>query len=122
MAQHPINLAARFFLEVLALAFFAHWGWESFDGPIHYVTAIGLPVIAATAWAVFAVPGDPSRSGKTVVNTPGSVRLALETVFFIAAVIAASASLSVVMGTVFALAIIVHYAASVDRIRWLLAR
>ena len=120
MAQHPINLAVRFFLEVLALAFFAHWGWNSFDSPINVIAAVGIPVFAATAWGVFAVPGDPSRSGKTVVKTPGAARLALEAVFFIAAAVASNFSLSIVMATVFALAVIVHYAASVERIRWLL--
>jgi hypothetical protein len=120
MAQHPINLAVRFFLEVLALASFAHWGWNSFDSPLNAIVAVGLPVAAATAWGVFAVPGDPSRSGKTVVKTPGAARLAFETVFFAAAAIASNFSLSIVMATVFALAVIIHYAASIDRIRWLL--
>ena len=120
MAQHPINLAVLFFLEVLALVFFAHWGWNTFDSPLNAIIAVGLPVLAATAWGVFAVPGDPSRSGKMVAKTPGVARLVLEAVFFIAAVIMSNFSLSIVMATVFALAVIVHYAASIDRIRWLL--
>jgi hypothetical protein len=83
-------------------------------------STVGLPVLAAAAWGVFAVRNDPSRSGKTVVKTPGAARLVLEAFFFIAAVLASNASLSVVMATVFALAVIAHYAASADRIRWLL--
>ncbi|MFQ6227417.1 DUF2568 domain-containing protein [Nocardia sp. NPDC002869] len=37
-----------------------------------------LPVIAATAWGVIAVPDDPSRSGAAPVAVPGAIRLLVE--------------------------------------------
>ena len=37
-----------------------------------------LPLGAVALWGVFATPDDPSRSGNTVVRTPGLMRLLLE--------------------------------------------
>jgi len=64
MRNHPLNLALRFLLEMGALVVFAVWGWNNFPGLWSILAAIGLPVFFATLWGVFAVKGDPSRSGK----------------------------------------------------------
>jgi hypothetical protein len=47
-----------------------------------------IPLLAATAWGVFNVKGDPSRSGKAPVPVPGIVRLLLELAFFGSATLA----------------------------------
>lgn len=119
MGSHPVNLALRFGLELAALAALAYWGFKRDHIILRWVLAIGLPLVAAALWGVFAVPGDPSRSGNTVVPTPGSLRLFLELAFFGASVAvlhhAGARWASLTMGVL----VIVHYAASYDRIAWL---
>jgi len=85
MSSHPINLAVRFLLEIAGLAALVMLGWYCGEGINRYLLALGLPLIAAAFWGIFAVPGDPSRSGETVVQIPGVVRLLLELTFFASA-------------------------------------
>jgi hypothetical protein len=121
MAYHPLNLAFRFVLELAALAAMASYGWHLTEHTApRLVAAIGLPLLAAAMWGVFAVPGDRSRSGKAPVAVPGWVRLTLELVFFGFAVwslyTTGAGTLSLVLGV----SVLVHYALSWERIRWLL--
>ena len=121
MAYHPLNLALRFLLELAALAAMASYGWQLTDSrPLRLLAAVVIPIIAASLWGIFAVPGDPSRSGQAPVPVKGSVRLGLELVFFGFGVWSLYASgahmLSLVLGAV----VLLHYVASYDRIRWLL--
>ena len=120
MGSHPINLAVRFLLELAALGSAAIWGWQTGTESMRLILAIGLPLALAVIWGVFAVPGDPSRSGKTVIPTPGFLRLILELAFFGFAVWALRDSgykeLALYLGIVTAF----HYLLSYDRIRWLL--
>lgn len=85
-----------------------------------WVAALGLPLLAAVLWGVFATPGDPSRSGQTVVVTPGALRLGLEIVLFALAVGALGHTGARGAAVVLALLVLGHYAASYDRIAWLL--
>ena len=77
-----LNLILRFLLETVA-----------FISPAFYIASITssylsiiLPILTtltlAAIWGIFAVPNDPSRSGKTVVKTPGWIRLILEQCIF----------------------------------------
>lgn len=122
MGSHPLNLALRFGLELAALTSVGVFGWSRFEGPLRWVAVIGLPLVFATLWGVFAVPDDPSRSGAAPVPVPGAVRLALELALFGGAALAlhtaGHARLAVVLGAV----VLVHYAVSWDRIGWLLSR
>ncbi|MGF1469042.1 MAG: DUF2568 domain-containing protein [Sandaracinaceae bacterium] len=83
---------------------------------------VALPLGAAILWVVFAVPGDPSRSGETVVTTPGWVRLLLELSLFGAAVVALvdldARRSALALGAV----VVLHYGMSYDRVLWLLRR
>ena len=97
------------------------WGFASFNGFYSYAIGLGSPLISATLWGVFAVPNDPSRSGKTVIKTSGRMRLLLELSFFI---LGASALYSLNYTNLFyAFSIIslLHYLMSMDRIKWLIA-
>ena len=71
MGFHPINLAIRFLLEVLALLAMAYWGWTQHDGLARFLWAIGLPLLSVVIWGTFAVPNDRSRSGKAPVPVSG---------------------------------------------------
>jgi uncharacterized protein DUF2568 len=55
-------LAAAFVSELAALAALAVWGWSlSGSGPLRLAAAVGLPLVAAVLWGVFAAPRAPVR-------------------------------------------------------------
>jgi hypothetical protein len=120
MSQNPLNLAVRFLLEIVALIALGYWGWTWGQGALGYVLAVGVPVLAAVLWGVFAVPGDRSRSGDAPVPVPGWLRLLLELALFGFAVWglwdAGAAAPAWILGGV----VLLHYGLSYDRILWLL--
>ena len=121
MGSHPINLFVRFLLEMFALVSLGIWGWEYSDGWLQYILAIGIPIIFAAIWGIFAVPGDPSRSGKAPVATPGLIRLAIELGIFC---FAAWSLYDMGLNTIciaFGATVLIHYIISYDRIKWLLS-
>ena len=120
MGSHPINLIVRFLLEMIALISIGAWGWNKTDGINRYLLAIGLPLLMAVIWGVFAVPNDPSRSGQTVVVTSGIVRLVIELTIFVLATLAIFNSGQQKLSYTFALVVFIHYLTSYDRILWLL--
>jgi hypothetical protein len=120
MSKHPVNLAIRFALEVVAIISFGIWGFRSSDEWYGYLLALLFPLLFAGLWGVFAVPNDPSRSGKTVVVTPGPIRLVLELVLFGAAAWMLFDLHFLRLGWIFSTVVIIHYASSYDRIVWLL--
>jgi hypothetical protein len=122
MASHPINLAARFLLELAALVALGIWGWTQHAAVWRFVWASGLVLLATAVWGIFAVPDDPSRSGKAPVPVPGLLRLLLELAIFAAAVWAFVASDWNQAGVTLAILVLIHYAISYDRILWLLRR
>jgi hypothetical protein len=116
---HPVNLAVRFVLELAALVALAIGGYAAGTGAMAWILAIGLPGVAALAWGVFNVPGDRSRSGAAPVPVPGIVRLLVELDIFGAAVILGwFASPAFAIGLL--VAVVIHYALSRDRVKWLL--
>jgi hypothetical protein len=121
MSSHPINLAFRFFLELAALAAMALWGFHH-GGLLRHALAIGAPLLAAALWGIFAVPGDPSRSGSAPIPVPGAVRLALEAMFFGLATWGLFVIGRRETAAILAIAVMAHYAISHDRVAWLLRR
>jgi hypothetical protein len=119
MGNHPINLALRFLLELVALFALGYWGWTQHAGVARILWTIGLPLVAAALWGTFRVPDDP---GKAPVPVPGLVRLLLEGLFFGAATWAFYAADRGSWGLIFGAIVLVHYAVSYDRILWLLQR
>jgi len=120
MSKHPVNLAIRFVLEVVAIISFGIWGYHLMETGIRIVLAILFPMGFAVLWGVFAVPNDPSRSGKTVVPTPGLVRLVLELGLFGAATWMLLNLGYTRLWWIFGAIVIIHYAFSYDRVHWLL--
>ncbi len=120
LAKHPVNSAVRFLLELIAIAAFGIWGYHQSDTSLKILLAILLPLGFAMLWGVFAVKDDPSRSGKTVVQTPGILRLLLELgLFGAAAWMMLDLNYSLV-ALIFGLSVVIHYFVSFDRIAWLL--
>lgn len=122
MASAWWNLGLRFLLEIAALAGFGFAGWRAMPAPWHWLAVLAFPLVAAVAWGVFNVPGDPSRSGAAPVPVPGLLRLALEFAVLFGGAAAFAAAGYRTTGIVLALLVAVHYALSWDRIGWLLAR
>jgi hypothetical protein len=120
MGSHPINLTIRFLLELVALLAMGVWGWQQREGWLRLVLAVGIPLTAALLWGIFAVPHDPSRSGKAPIAVPGLIRLAMELALFAFATwtlyAAGAGALSWILGS----AVVIHYVLSSDRIRWLI--
>ena len=81
---------------------------------------IGLPLFAAVLWGTFAVPDDPSRSGKSPVPVPGFLRLLLELAFFATGAWCCFAAGQSTWGWILGLSTLLHYILSYDRITWLL--
>ena len=122
MGFHPLNLGARFLLELAALVAFGLWGWSLATGWMRFVLALAVPVTAAAVWGLFNVPGDRSRSGAAPIPVKGIMRLALELGFFALAALALAETGHAGLGIVLAVAVAIHYAISYDRIAWLIAR
>jgi len=122
MGSHPVNLAFRLFLELAAYFALGYWGWTQHEGIWRFVWGIGLIVVAAVIWGTFAVPDDPSRSGKAPVPVSGAVRLILETAFFAVGTWAFFAADRPIWGLALGILTVIHYALSYDRILWLLKR
>ncbi len=115
------NLGLRFLLEAGLFACIAVAAIANYDGATAWTAStVGIAVAAGT-WGVFAVPNDPSRSGKTVVVTPGAVRLVIELALFAIVVAWLLVGESYVAAALLGSGAIVHYAAWPARIRWLLA-
>ena len=119
MGSHPLNLVLRFLLEIAALVAIGYWGFSQHAGIWRFVIGLGGPLIAAVLWGTFAVPDDPSRSGRAPVPVPGVVRLAFELAVFAFAAWALYDVGRPVLGLILAVVVIVHYLLSYDRITWL---
>ena len=120
MGGHPINLAVRFLLEIVALISIGMWGWKQSDGWFRFIFAFGIPIILAAIWGTFAVPNDPSRSGAAPIVTAGFIRLIIELVFFAFGTWSLYSLGFTKAGLIFGIIVILHYLLSYDRIVWLL--
>jgi len=118
---HPVNLGIRFALELAALTAFGVGGYRLARGILGIVLAVVVPLVAAAVWGTFNVKDDRSRSGGAPVAVPGAVRLGIEAIFFGFAT-AVFLRVTPVLGVTLGTAVAVHYAFSLDRIRWLLDR
>jgi hypothetical protein len=117
MANHPLNLAVRFFLELAMLAAAGVWGWQQRGDWLRFVLALLIPLVAATLWGVFRVPNDP---GSAPVAVPGVIRLALELALLAFVTWALFDIGSTRLGLIFGLVVAIHYVISYDRIWWII--
>lgn len=122
MGLHPINLTIRFLLEMSALVSAGMWGLEQSDGWLRFVLMIGIPILLAAIWGVFAVPNDPSRSGNAPIVTSGIIRFAIETGFFLFATWSLYDMGLNKLSLIFGVIVVLHYIISYNRIKWLLSQ
>jgi hypothetical protein len=45
MANHPLNLAVRFALELAMLGAYGVWGWRQRDDWLRFILALAIPLI-----------------------------------------------------------------------------
>jgi hypothetical protein len=116
------NLALRFGLEMAALAALGVAGWTLAPGLLRWLAVVALPLVAAAAWGVFNVVGDPSRSGSAPIEVPGWARLGVELAVLGGGAVALAVSGRAALGAALGLLIVLQYATSWARVRWLLER
>jgi hypothetical protein len=109
MSKNPLNLAVRFLLELAAVISFGAWGYSLTEGTTRFILALLFPVLFAVL-----------RSGKTVVPTPGIIRLILELALFGAATWMLLNLDYSLLALIFGLIVAIHYIFSYNRIAWLL--
>jgi hypothetical protein len=109
-------------LEITGLVALGFWGWNQSEGMLRFVLALGIPSIAAVLWGTFAVPDDPSRSGKAPVPIPGIIRLILELAFFGLSTWSILNLGGAMLGWLYGIAVLAHYLISYDRVLWLIKR
>ena len=114
------NLGLRFALEMAALVGIVLGGRELIDGAAGQVAGVVAAIAAAAAWGTFNVPGDPSRSGRAPVAVPGLVRLCVE-LDVLALGAAGLVFVAPAVGVSFVVLVTLHYVASAERVRWLVA-
>ncbi|MGF1626378.1 MAG: YrdB family protein [Alphaproteobacteria bacterium] len=120
LAYHPVNLGLRFVLEIWTVAAFGVLPWERLEAWWKWPLVVLCPLLVMLVWGAFAVPGDRTRSGRPVpVATDGRIRLALELGLLTAGAAATWATGREAVAGLFAALIVVHYAVSYDRVRWL---
>ena len=92
----------------------------AFGEGFQWAAVIAAPV--AAAWDTFNLAGDPSRSGRAPILIPGPVRFGVKIVFFALAAFALGFVGPDILGWIFAAIVAGHYAASWDRVAWLMRR
>lgn len=120
MKLNQINLFIRFLLEICLLTLLFLWGLELSNQWYRYLFATSFVLIIASIWGIFAVKNDPSRSGNTVIETPGYIRLILELVIFAFGIFILYDLEFTSLSIFFLLIVITHYLISYKRIIWLL--
>jgi hypothetical protein len=113
VSQTPAVLGLHFLLELAALAALAYWGWATHQGALRWLSAIGVPLVAAAAWAVLRAPTD---GPDPLVAVPGAVRLLLELAVLGGAAAALFAANRAGIAAAMAALILVDYGASYDRV------
>ncbi|MCH8103525.1 MAG: protein kinase, partial [Chloroflexi bacterium] len=104
------TLGLRLLLEIGLIGGIVVAAILHYDGATVWIAAVVGIALAVGMWGVFAVPGDPSRSGKTVIATPAAVRPIIEIGLF------ATVTAWLVVGEGYALAAllgggaVIHYA------------
>ena len=122
VATNAANLALRGLLEFAALISIVFAAADMIGGVTGVVLGLAAAGAFVTVWGVFAVPNDPSRSGRAPLPVAGWIRLFLEIVLLGIGAWAAWIWLGPVVGVAMAALTIAHYAAWPSRTRWLLAR
>ena len=97
------NLAAKFVLELAALAAFAYWGATIGSGATAVLVAVAAPLAAAALWGSLAAPRAKRR-------LPARARVPFELAVFALATLALAVAASTLAAVVFASAVLINAA------------
>ena len=120
MSQNPLNLAVRFLLELAGVVGLFRLGLWVAEGPLAVVLALLFSMGAASAWGLFNVPGDRSRSGRAPVRVSGVVRLMLELLVLGGGAVGWFLTGPSWFAWTYTVILAAHYLVSWDRVGWLL--
>lgn len=112
----------RFAIEVTAIVCWGIVGWNLTDGAGRWFLVVALPAVAAALWGAMRAPGDHSAGGGAPVPVSGVVRLVIELGVLLGAAVLTAATWRPWLGIVLAAAVTLHYATTLPRVRWLVAR
>jgi hypothetical protein len=115
-----LNLAVRFLLEIAGVVGLFRLGLWAADGPLAVLLALVFSIGAATAWGLFNVPGDRSRSGRAPVQVSGAVRLLVESVLLGGGSVGWFLAGPIWFAWTYTVTLVIHYLLSWDRVGWLL--
>lgn len=90
------------------------------EGPLAVVLALLFSTGAASAWGLFNVPGDRSRSGRAPVQVSGAVRLLVELLVLGGGAVGWFLAGPSWFAWAYTVVLVVHYLLSWDRVGWLL--
>jgi hypothetical protein len=116
----PLQAGLRFLIEIAAIVCWGIVGWQVTDGVVRWLLVIALPLAAAIMWGTLRAPGDHSANGQAPIPVPGIVRLAIELDLLLGAAIVTAIVWRPWVGIVLGAVVVVHYLATLPRIRWLL--
>lgn len=119
MSQNPVNLAVRFLLEIAGVVGLFRLGLGIADGALAALLALVLSIGAATAWGLFNVPGDRSRSGRAPVQVSGVVRLLVEFLVLGGGSVGWFLAGPDWFAWTYSIVLVAHYLLSWDRVGWL---
>jgi hypothetical protein len=111
------NQLLRFALELVALVGLGAIGWSLTRRPARWLFVVTFPLTAAVAWATFRVTGDP---GPAPVAVAGWLRLVIELSIIGGGAMGLAYSFSRWLGVGVAAATILHYATTLERLRWMM--
>lgn len=120
MSQNPVNLAVRFLLEIAGVVGLFRLGLWAAEGPVAALLALLFSIGAATAWGLFNVPGDRSRSERAPVQVSGGVRLLVELLLLGGGALGWFLAGPRWFAWTYTVVLVVHYLLSWDRVGWLL--
>jgi hypothetical protein len=112
------NQLLRFALELVALVGLGAFGWSLTRHPARWLLAVTFPLTAAAAWATFRVTGDP---GSAPIAVTGWLRLTIELGVLGGGALGLAHSFGRWVGLGVAAVTVLHYATTLERLRWLLA-
>jgi hypothetical protein len=119
MFLRPVDLVLRAVLEIAGVIGLILGGWSLAGVPIGLLLAIALPIGAAALWGTFRVPGDP---GPAPVPVAGPLRLVIELGLLGAGALGWIVAGWPIVGIVLIVLIVLHYAMTNVRVRWLLGQ
>jgi hypothetical protein len=119
MFLRPVDLIIRAVLEIAAVLGLLVGGWSLAGLPLGLILALALPIAAGGLWGTFRVPGDP---GPAPVPVAGIVRLVIEIGLLAAGAVGWLIAGWLIVGALLGALIVVHYAMTAVRVRWLLAQ